>query len=64
MSYNSQTRRQLHFKRSASLPLKIERNSDRLVILNRDGSISWYNPSLASVIVDWYMTTEGQWYEF
>lgn len=64
MSYNSQTRRQLHFKRSASLPLKIERNSDRLVILNRDGSISWYNPALASVIVDWYMTTEGQWYEF
>ncbi len=64
MSFNLQTKKQFHYKRSASLPLKIERNSSRLIILNRDGSISWYNPALATVLVDWYLTTEGQWYEF
>lgn len=64
MSYSLQSKKQFHYKRSASLPLKIERNSSRLIILNRDGSISWYNPALATVLVDWYLTTEGQWYEF
>jgi len=64
MSYNLQTKKQFHYKRSASLPLKIERNSSRLIVLNRDGSISWYNPALATVLADWYLTTEGQWYEF
>ncbi|QTQ16165.1 hypothetical protein [Treponema parvum] len=64
ISYNTATKRQFHYKRSASLPLKIERNSSRLVVLNRDGSISWYNPELGTVLADWYMTTEGQWYEF
>lgn len=64
LSYNLNTKTQFHYKRSASLPLKIARNKDRLVVLNRDGSISWYNPALATVLTDWYMTNEGQWYEF
>ncbi|QTQ13955.1 hypothetical protein HRQ91_05510 [Treponema parvum] len=64
ISYNTATKRQFNYKRSASLPLKIERNSSRLVVLNRDGSISWYNPELGTVLADWYMTTEGQWFEF
>lgn len=64
LSYNLNTKTQFHYKRSASLPLKISRNSNRLVVLNRDGSVSWYNPSLSTVLNDWYMTNEGQWYEF
>ena len=50
--------------RSASMPIKIEKNSKRLVVLNRDGSISWYNDNLSQVIADWYITKDGQWYEF
>ena len=46
------------------MPLKIAQNSTRLVILNRDGSISWYNPALSGVLADWYLTTDGQWFEF
>lgn len=63
-SYNLQNKRDFIYKRSASMPLKIAQNSTRLVILNRDGSISWYNPALSGVLADWYLTTDGQWFEF
>lgn len=63
-SYNLTSRRDFTYKRSASMPLKIAQNSSRLVILNRDGSISWYNPTLSGVLADWYLTTDGQWFEF
>ncbi|WP_147614669.1 WD40 repeat domain-containing protein [Treponema pectinovorum] len=63
-SYNLVARRNFEYKRSASLPLKIAKNETRLVILNRDGSISWYNPDMNNVLADWYLTTDGQWFEF
>lgn len=63
-SYNLSARRSFEYKRSASLPVKIARNSSRLVVLNRDGSVSWYNPDMSGVIADWYLTTDGQWFEF
>lgn len=63
-SYNLSARRSFEYKRSASLPVKIARNSSRLVVLNRDGSVSWYNPDMNGVIADWYLTTDGQWFEF
>lgn len=62
--YNLGTKRDFTYKRSASLPLKLAQNSTRLVVLNRDGSISWYNPTLSGVLADWYLTTDGQWFEF
>jgi len=63
-SYNLSNRREFTYKRTASMPLKVCKNNDRLVVLNRDGSISWYNPSLSGVLADWYLTTDGQWFEF
>jgi hypothetical protein len=63
-SYNLTARRNFEYKRSASLPVKIAKNNTRLVILNRDGSVSWYNPDMNTVIADWYLTTDGQWFEF
>ena len=36
----------------------------RAVVLNRDGSISWYDGTSSQVIADWYLTKEGQWFEF
>lgn len=62
--YNLTTKRDFTYKRSASMPLKLAQNSTRLVVLNRDGSISWYNPTLSGVLADWYLTTDGQWFEF
>lgn len=55
---------ELQFNRSASLPLKVSRNGDRVVILNRDGSISWYSSTLGQVLADWYLTKDGNWFEF
>lgn len=63
-SYNLTARRSFEYKRSASLPVKIAKNNTRLVILNKDGSVSWYNPDMNNVIADWYLTTDGQWFEF
>ena len=63
-SYSLSNRREFTYKRSASMPLKVCKNADRLVVLNRDGSISWYNPTLSGVLADWYLTTDGQWFEF
>ena len=63
-SYNLMGKRNFEYKRSASMPLKIAKNNTRLVVLNRDGSISWYNPDMNGVLADWYLTTDGQWFEF
>ncbi len=52
------------FKRSASLPIKVCQNATRVVILNKDGSISWYNFNQAQVLADWYLTRDGNWFEF
>lgn len=63
-SYNFFTKRNFEYKRTASLPLKISKNSTKVVVLNRDGSISWYKPDMSGVVADWYLTVDGQWFEF
>ncbi len=63
-SYNLTSNRDFMYKRSASLPLKVARNQSRLVVLNRNGSISWYNPDMNKILADWYLTTDGQWFSF
>lgn len=52
------------FKRSASLPIKVCQNQTTVVILNKDGSISWYSSDKPQVIADWYLTRDGNWFEF
>lgn len=52
------------FKRSASLPIKVCKNQSRVVILNIDGSISWYSSDKADVEADWYLRKDGQWVEY
>lgn len=63
-SYDTKQRREVQLNRSASLPLKLARSGNRIAVLNRDGSISWYNAGNGTVLADWYMTTEKQWFEF
>jgi hypothetical protein len=63
-SYNISNRRAINYNRSASLPVKTARNDSRLVVLNRDGSVSWYNADIQQVLADWYLTRDGNWYEF
>ena len=58
------TNKTFMFNRSASIPIKVSQNAARVVTLNRDGSISWYNKDLSQVLEDWYLTRDGQWYAF
>ena len=63
-SYNLLNRKTTTYNRSASLPVKVFQNTSRLVVLNRDGSVSWYNSGIQQVLADWYLTLDGNWYEF
>lgn len=63
-SFNTQTKKTLLFKRSASMPLKVARSPEMLLILNRDGSFSWYKPTFAAVVSDWYLSDDGEWQVF
>ena len=63
-SYNLQTRKSFLYKRSASMPLKVAGNGNKIAVLNRNGSVSWYNPDTSNVLSDWNMTADGQWSEF
>ncbi|WP_407428996.1 hypothetical protein [Treponema sp.] len=63
-SVNISTKRDLTYRRSASMPIKAITNKSKMVVLNRDGSISWYNPTLNNVLADWYLTSDGNWFEF
>ncbi len=63
-SCNLNTNTNFQFRRSASLPIKVCQNATRVVILNKDGSISWYNSDKSQVLADWYLTRDGNWFEF
>ena len=63
-SHNLSSNRDFQYKRSASLPLKVARNGGRVVVLNRDGSVSWYNSEIANVLADWYLAVDGSWMAF
>lgn len=52
------------YKRSASLPIKVCQNATTIVVLNMDGSISWYKGEKLNVDADWYLTRDGNWFEF
>ena len=62
--YTVSTRKNITYNRSTSLPLKVAQNGERVVILNKDGSVSWYNVGKAPVLADWYLTRDGAWFEF
>ena len=62
--YNMTTKKNSSYNRSASIPKSVAQNGSRVVILNDNGSISWCSQNNASLIADWYLTTDEQWYEF
>ncbi|MCQ2597912.1 MAG: hypothetical protein MJ181_08680 [Treponema sp.] len=63
-SYNLPQKKRFAYERTASMPEDICKNSKRVVILNRDGSISWGSESNQNLTADWYLTKDGQWCEF
>ena len=62
--YNISTKQRFSYERTASIPLSISQNKNRVVILNDNGCISWFGDNSANLLADWYLTTDEQWYEF
>jgi len=63
-SFNLATKKQIIMPRFASLPTKICGNDSILLVLNKDGSISWYNANSKKLLKNWYVTVEGDWLEY
>lgn len=63
-SCNVTTRKTTVYRRSASMPLKAAASGNKVAVLNRNGSISWYNQGSPAILADWYLTTDGEWFEF
>jgi len=64
LALNLTTRKSISLTRFASLPQKLEANTSLLVVLNKDGSISWYNAKTHSLYANWYVTVDGTWLEY
>jgi len=62
-SYNLDSRVNFQYARSASMPVKIACSQSMTAILNRDGSVSWYNSDSPNLLADWYLTVNGDWYK-
>ncbi|MCF0241447.1 MAG: hypothetical protein HUK25_02355 [Treponema sp.] len=63
-SYNLSQRKRIAIERTASMPMEVCKNGQKIVILNRDGSISWAQENSTDLLSDWYLTVEGKWYAF
>ncbi|MCQ2241423.1 hypothetical protein [Treponema sp.] len=60
---NTGTRKTTVYKRSASMPIKAASAGTKVAVLNRNGSISWYNSGSQVLIADWVLTTDGEWFD-
>ncbi len=46
---------------SSSLPVKVIGNNASLTVLNKDGSLTWYNAQSKNMLENWYITIDGEW---
>ncbi len=50
-------------EQSASLPVKMIANEKNIAVLNKDGSITWFDARSKKMLHDWYITLQGEWVE-
>ena len=60
---NAETGRSILYRRSASMPVKTCRSEERLMVLNGNGSVSWYDIHSQGSKGDWYITETNEWFE-
>ena len=61
---NIRTRKGFVYTRFAALPVKTTGNNNLLLVLNKDGSVSWYNAKNNTLYASWYITLSGEWVSF
>lgn len=52
------------FSRNYSIPLKLDSSEQRIVVINYDGSLTWYNKNSQMLLGTWYLKNDGTWIEF
>jgi len=63
-AYDIAERTDTLLQRSSALPLKITGTEHMLAVLNKDGSVSWYDGVTKQPLKSWYITNENEWLEF
>lgn len=63
-AYSISSRQDTLLSRSSSLPVSVAGNSENLLILNKNGSITWYNTKTKKLLKNWYVTNTGEWLEY
>ncbi len=58
------SKKQTVYNRYKALPAKLTVNDDYVLVLNKDGSISWFSATSSTQYDNWYLTTEGEWLSF
>ncbi len=51
-------------ERGSGCPEKLSKSSDKLILVNKDGSVSWYDLSSNKIISNWYVTQEDELFTF
>ncbi len=49
---------------ASSLPVKVVGDNSILAVLNKDGSVSWYDTKTNKLLKNWYISLDGEWLEF
>ena len=63
-AYDIAERTDTLLQRSSALPLKITGTEHMLAVLNKDGSVSWYDGVTKQPLKSWYITNENEWLEY
>lgn len=58
---NLKTKRNMQYKRSSAMAVKVAPLSDKLAVLNSDGSVTWYNLNTQAVLADRVLLRSGNW---
>lgn len=58
---NLKSKRNMQYKRSSAMAVKVCPLSDKLAVLNSDGSVTWYNLNTQAVLADRVLLRSGNW---
>ena len=60
---NAENGRNILYRRTSSMPLKAVRTGEKIVVLNGNGSVIWYDIKSQASCGDWFVTVKGEWFE-
>ncbi len=58
------SKKQTVYNRYKALPAKLTVNDTHVLVLNKDGSISWFSATSSTQYGNWYLSIDGEWIAF